>query len=844
MNDIIVQKDEQGYYEFILSKEMIEKIKKIEAALDCGKYLKPLAEKMDDSFVSHVGELTRKLEMYLRMYNLLEPRENGYYEGFEKYDLAAARKDGYDEEYLNRLEVIGKEYAEVLKIRGFLRYRTAASVKKIINLTISCYETIRDMTYFRDFEREKETIFQNISDLSDTILNATDKEKVKEEYETAYQNKDLEKLMNILELVNQKILLEWQQVGNNLQEMTSDNFCFLGHSTNSTSHFDEFFHPLISTSLYNQDVNDTFKRRFGFIMKPENIVAADAKDLWINNSENEKEKMFTWLKLAQIAPPQKLLRENKKLLQASASDNQRQKIYSEVVLDVSKEFKPQGVFCFTNGALDCDFDYVAAKELAKNNNLPLYTFDVLEKKSGFILQCMQIELIKSVAARVSNKSLGPFEFDDKLLDQYQYFLQKFTKLKKTGNYTKEQIMALYKRNNDLLTLSITRDELFSGEFSDEEIKVVLQYNFKYNIAGMAKEQFYYGYILKAIVKELAPHYQKLDKYYPGLSKFVLVLSKLDLSNEDIINKINAAKLSNLSELADLFIPEVKQNLISSKTKEHSTLDNLQKEFNSLKKEAMLREQNKQEYNYYYHLDMEDSFFKYYEEEYEKIKQELAVVNQDLEENSKKKEAAARKKQQLERQIEQLQESLNKIETVTGNSLKSKLEQEQKLSKHPYRNYFKLKKLSQEIEYLKIQQTVEETKKRLEIYQRVNALQSEIERIENVVNGLNSKEVALNDKKIQVENELNSQEHLLQENFGSIDIEEIKQKLAKAKEVIANYDYHNNYYLEEINSKLQELAVKITKLKQQVQDDDKTYNEFTNYLDNHQDDVKQTTTIKI
>lgn len=844
MNDIVVQKNDKGYYEFTLSKEMIGKIQKIETALDCGRYLKPLEEKMDSSFTSHVGAIANKLEIYLRRYDLLEKNDDAYGKYFKKYDLATAKEEGYDEEYIQRLENIGKKYAEITKIQVFLRYRTAHTIDKIIDLTIACYETIRDMTLFRDYGQEKETIFQNISELSDSVISATDKEKIKKEYEAAYQKKDLKKLAQILEFVNQKALLEWQQVGNNIQEMTSDNFCFLGHSTNTTNRFDEFYHPLISTSLYNQDVNDTFKRRFGFIMKPENIVAADTQDLWVNNSENDKEKMFSFLRLAVIAAPSKLLREDKKLLAENISTGNAQKVYSEVVLDISKEFKPQGVFCFTNGALDCDFDYVAAKELAKNNNLPLYTFDVLERRKGITLECMQIELIKSVEAKLYNRTLGTFIFDEKLLKQYQYFLQKFTKLKKTGNYREEQIMALYKRNSDLLTLNISGDKLFSGEFSDEEIKVVLQYNFRYNLADMIEEQFYYGYILENMVTELAPYYQKLDQYYPSLSKFIFVLSKLDLTSDEVLNKLNAAKSSDLNRLADLFIPNVKQNLINNKTKEQSTLEKLENEYHSLKKEAKSREQNKQEYEYYYQLDSEGLFFKYYQEEYEEIKKRLITINQELKANTKRKEELERRKTLLENQIERLQSELDKMETVAGNNLKQKLEQQQELKKHPYRNYFKLKKIRKEIEYLKIKKISEELLKRNDFNRQIDALRSEMEEIENIINDFNSKEIYLSSKKAQVERELKSQEDLLQEKFGSIDIEEINQKLAKAKKVIAKYDSLNDYYLGKINSKLQELAIKIIKLKQQVQDDDKVYSEFSNYLDNDKiDDVKQSTTVK-
>ena len=83
-------------------------------------------------------------------------------------------------------------------------------------------------------------------------------------------------------------------------------------------------------------------------------------------------------------------------MQENLANDKKRVVYNEVVLDVSKEFQPLGVFCFTTGALDYDLDLAAAKKLAENNNLPLYTFDVLARKKGAVLEGLQLQILNNI----------------------------------------------------------------------------------------------------------------------------------------------------------------------------------------------------------------------------------------------------------------------------------------------------------------------------------------------------------------------------------------------------------------------------------------------------------------
>ena len=141
------------------------------------------------------------------------------------------------------------------------------------------------------------------------FMSEEDISKFNTQYSEAIQKKDVAKMQQMLEEVQQNILGEWERYFERLDDMTDEHFCFLGHSTYSTVYDGSFRGRFVSCSLYNQDVNDTFNGGFGFIMPVSNIVGARSVDMNVNNYANNQENMLHYSVIKKIDHPQRLIDE-------------------------------------------------------------------------------------------------------------------------------------------------------------------------------------------------------------------------------------------------------------------------------------------------------------------------------------------------------------------------------------------------------------------------------------------------------------------------------------------------------------------------------------------------------
>ena len=156
-------------------------------------------------------------------------------------------------------------------------------------------------------------------------------------YTDAQKKEDIDTMQRLLGEVQEKILMEWTDYFGDLDAMTDDNFCFLGHSSKTAEYSGNFKTRYVSCSLFNQDINDAFNNDFGFIMKPINIVGACSNDMYIDNDAIDEEELVEYSSIKQINHPQRLIDE-------CMDYNQRNKVsssYSEVVLD---GFYPEAIF--------------------------------------------------------------------------------------------------------------------------------------------------------------------------------------------------------------------------------------------------------------------------------------------------------------------------------------------------------------------------------------------------------------------------------------------------------------------------------------------------------------------
>lgn len=359
----------------------------------------------------------------------------------------------------------------------------------------------------------------------------------KKKYYKALREQDVELMKKLTEPIRKRNLEEWQKIADNIENMTDEDFCFVGVSTRETDFKGDFKASIISGSLFNQDVNDPYIQTginvgFGFIVSPSEVIAADSKDLWILNDSNNTDNVSTWLEFPIIRHPKSILEECKRKKDDSLSRGDRCKVYSEVALG---SFEPIGIFCFADGIHS--YEYEKALKLQKSfPNLKIKCFDVFNIKRGIELEELKIKKIRYLLEKLdeSYDSLRIIIMRDiKLhLPRFDYFFKELSKLRKRPDYTEEDEQKIFEYNiyliYDSLPKKITIDELLAKK-EDELIKYKLGKSFDYNIDEILKGNFPDNIWYFLGIKQLKKYREILDLYYDGLGEFVDLLSK-DFNN--------------------------------------------------------------------------------------------------------------------------------------------------------------------------------------------------------------------------------------------------------------------------------------------------------------------------
>ena len=422
------------------------------------------------------------------------------------------------------------------------------SLEELINLAAMINEVQEKMYLIRDLIEAKDDYIIDMK----YFMKEEDINKFNQDYIKAINEKNIDKMLNLLYKIQKLILNEWNNYIGNSENMTDENFCFIGHSTNHSNFEGKFYSRYVSCSLYNQDVNETFNKGFGFIMNPNNIVKSDSKDMYTDNYSYDEEYLLKYKSIPKIHHPQRLIDDCKKQKQNNIKDGKQEKVYNEVVID---GFEPTGIFCFTNGAKEYDKNYKQALELKKHfPNLSIEYFDIMKLKKGEDLKEVELELINTFISK--NTRLNPIEMKD--LSRYELFLQKFSDLKQLASYNEDDIDKLFNYNLKLLSPFDTEPKyLFNGRFNDEEIKYILGKNIKYNIDYILN-----GDITIHSLKNLESLYEYrklLNKYYNGLSELLDIITKVDLS-EEIIETIKKDIPTNFYKISKCILESSSNSL--------------------------------------------------------------------------------------------------------------------------------------------------------------------------------------------------------------------------------------------------------------------------------------------
>lgn len=730
-----------------------------------------------------------------------------------KYLPEADNSYGIDVDYLLQLK---DKYQEIMSQDSdiFSSYK--------IDNNSSGFAQLIDTIYQLNLETRKYHMTCNLIDAKkDCLINMKyfmseeDIDKFNTQYSEAIQKKDVAKMQQMLEEVQQNILGEWERYFEDLDDMTDEHFCFLGHSTHSTVFDESFRSKYVSCSLYNQDVNDTFHGRFGFIMPASNIVGAKSEDMNVNNYANNQENMLHYSVIKKIDHPQRLIDECLQFEKNNEEEGIVRNIYSEVIED---EFHPLAIFCFTNGAKNLDRNYQRAYELQKSfPDLKVRSYDIMKRKTGRKLDKMKLDLVNHLQDVFTKTT---YNVTQENLFRYDYFFDEFRKLKEQGEYSEEDIEKIFRKNLQLLSyLDNPPEDVFSGRYSEDEVKYILGKNVRYNIDYILSNQGEVRGFSLSNLKELLPYKDRLNDYYDGLSEVVELASNMEIIDDDVheIQKKGPITFHTiLRYYADKLLPilqdreeQMKYKLIKDK-----------KHYSELVKEKKFRANMEREYQLY-----SDIYFSSWTATI--IKRDYQEVCADIESNQKEQE-------RIEEQYGKLQAQLNKLLRERETLFFSRYEDSREyhdniktiatiekeievLNKHPLIYRRKIKNSMARVDSIKLAQKEEKKAYDTSRKSAVSRVDTNIRMVQS-----NMKFVKESHKQKQIELEilqaqLQNVQSKIYETFHCHSVTDIDAMIKKAEDVVQSYDHLNSFYLSRVSHEIEVMNGQIYEQERMLQE---------------------------
>lgn len=629
----------------------------------------------------------------------------------------------------------------------------------------------------------KENCLENMRYFSDDITIS----RFSNEYDNAFQNRDINKMNSMLDYVCQQDLKEWDKYIGDLDLMTDEKFSFIGHSTMSLfeNNNHNHYHNYVSSSLFNQDLNEGYSSRHGLILPPKNIVAARSRDLYIDNgAKNEKELETSVKIIKKIDHPQKIIDEEMQLLEENLAQNTYAHIYSEIVI---KGFEPIGIFCFTDGSKNFNVDYKQAQELQKTfPHLKIYNFDVMKRKKGRYLDVMKVNLINSLYYNTRYSDEIPLCYrnqnyismnDD--LSKYDYFFEEFEKIKQKENYTEDEIAAIFKENYRLLNSYIEPDYLFSN-YEEKWVKFILEKNEFYGIEDIlnGKSDTYKF----SQFSELYPYKDRLSSMYDGIDEFLTLLTKIS-PDDEMVSEINESNPTNFYDISKMLSKYLSDSL---------------KKYNEIKNEIQERENIEKQYEYYNSIYLRESYVQRVKKEYKELISNIDIIEQKekllLTELSK----IMNDLNEIDNKIKLLDNS-KYVENSENISCEKLIEEIKlniaKLSKHPFINRKKIKKEKSRLELTEDEYKKEKIRdlnfEKNDLQQKKKNVESDLSYVQNNKNFLQRQF-----KKLKSE---------IQEHFKCESIDEIDLIIYNKEKFMNQYNCNNNFCLEKLKIQLENIS---------------------------------------
>lgn len=535
------------------------------------------------------------------------------------------------------------------------------TLEQNIEKMLALNEVIALITKKRDLERAKQTVLDSLSYIIDeNSINEIERQynDLLEQYPT-----DLMRIENYLKELQKIILDDWRVGITKIENYKpGDKFRFVGHSTNAERFDGEFSSRLVSCSLFTEEFTDTYRSGVGFLFEPINIVGADGEDMYIDNYTDSDDNILVSTSVPPISSIGKVLAKLKHNKVKQKEKKESGNIYSEVIIE---GFNPIGIFCFTLGEKNLNFNYQSALKLQKQfPHLPIIEIDLTLYKSIDELEKYKKRFIFEIERRLNSSAQTKDEY---YYDLYQLCWDEYLELKKDQDYDENNIIDLYEKNNYLIGLRLDVKELFSDKYTLNEIKFALLNNPIFGLNRM-KYGAFTAYDLECLYNELIDyiHDPRIEQAVPGMRELIKLLSKTNLKEEQILmlraqTPVTIARINELLQFnLNNKLEEIKNDidiLVERKQVLESSLGD---------KVAMLDKQKK----YRYVIDQE-SFY--------------TLVNYDYRDTKGKLELAQSEQSKLNEEYEKESQNSSKVQEL-----------QKLLSQHKIKNFMKLRHLSMEL----------------------------------------------------------------------------------------------------------------------------------------------------
>lgn len=705
------------------------------------------------------NDVMNSIEEYLK-YNPKRKKEN------------VIGRDLIDNKTSNVENLINSLYDFSIKFRNF------DMLVDLSKLTDDCQ---KNMSYFKSKEEMDEFIFK---------------------YQECIKNGDIDKTRQVLNILQEEILQEWNSYVksiDDMDEMTDDNFCFLGHSTLSRKFDTEFFYNYVSTSLFNQDINATFSAPVGFIMKPINIVGAKSHDMYVYNKSDNDEEFLHYSLVPRIDHPQRVIDECLEQKEENEKNGIYRKIYSEVVI---KGFEPVGIFCFTDGALEYDDAYTSAYELQKSfPNFKVKVFDTFKRKSGQELTVAKLRLINYIQCLEYGCHNNDIEASE--LPRYDYFFTMFNRLKEKGNYNKSDIENIYRRNKELIS-SVDFYDLFTDKYTDLERKFILGNNYSLNIDLLLKGDIR-KFWLSSIRTYLSDYVGKLNQYYDGLDEFVVVLNKFEI-DDDIICELEKLDNINFYTMTKVILSKRSTHLKEDNEKSENSLVKMNEKYDRLQEKLKTLTSIEEEHDYYKKIEDNSCYYSMIKSDYLDVLKGSKGLIEDMQKlGSEIKELQTEldilEKEKFDLKNEKYENTLEYQEISSG--LSNLMVFQNSLLKHPILNGRMIRRNNQKIEKYNQSKRSGEDSFNNNISTQVIELESKLAALENRIK-------YLSDKKNEFEKQINMNKHdmvnienRVKELFDC-NMSEVEERIKNARDFCEGYDYSNVWLIEKTKKEIEEL----------------------------------------